>query len=148
VATVVQESKRCPDTNHKPTSLEIKKTTFAYDRHINAEGTSQKQWSTDSSDLTIRVGKTIHPTMKSALILVFLSTSVIASHGIVHQHRRTESSVHNTRASGGWGQAPSGSASFTAYTGCNVPCKLCVSFRGFVLHGVHANRDVPPQRAA
>ncbi len=87
--------------------------------------------------------------MKSALAiaLVFLSTSTFASHGIVH-HRRTESSVHNTRADGGWGQAPSGNASFTQYSGCGSPCKLCTYFHGLVLHSAHTDRDILLQRAA
>src|SRR6267154_1420011 len=69
-----------------------------------------------------------YTTMKSALVLAlaFLSSFVIASHGIVHQHRSTESTIHNDRGYGGWCQAHSGSASFTAYTDCSYPCKSCV----------------------
>ncbi|KAN0121003.1 endoglucanase V-like protein [Russula decolorans] len=74
--------------------------------------------------------------MKSVLALVFLSTFAFASHGIVHQHRCTsESDTHNTGVSirttvnddvststnGGWGQAHSGNASFTEYSGCSSP---------------------------
>jgi len=69
-----------------------------------------------------------YPTMKFALVLalVCLSSSTIASHGVVHQHRRTELAVQNTRGYDGWCQAHSGSASFTAYTDCSHPCKLRV----------------------
>jgi hypothetical protein len=82
----------------------------------------------DSSDLAI--GNSISPAMNFALVLaiVFLSSSAIASHGVVHQHRRTELTAHDTRQYGGWCQAPSGSASFTAYTNCSVPCKLYVLY--------------------
>jgi len=67
-----------------------------------------------------------YPTMKSALALVFLSTVAFASHGVVHRHRCTshtqsESETNGTSTNGGWCQAPSGSASFTAYTGCSYP---------------------------
>ena len=76
--------------------------------------------------------------MKSALVaLVFLSPLAVASHGIVHQQR-----------SGGWVQNPSDQASFTAYSGCGTPCKLCAYFPGLVVHGVRADRDDLLQRAA
>ncbi|KAI0286105.1 RlpA-like double-psi beta-barrel-protein domain-containing protein-containing protein [Russula aff. rugulosa BPL654] len=68
--------------------------------------------------------------MKSALVLalVFLSSSAIASHGIVHQHRSTGLTGHNTRGNDGWCQASSGTASFTAYTGCDYPsCGITTS---------------------
>jgi hypothetical protein len=87
--------------------------------------------------------------MKSALALVFLSTVAFASHGIVHRHRCTsELDTNNNSTSGGWGQKHSGTASFTEYSGCAAPCKLFVYFRGSVLHGVHADRDVLSQRVA
>ena len=64
------------------------------------------------------------------LALVFLSSSAIASHGIVHQKRCASTGLTANNASlkadNGWCQTPSGSASFTAYTGCSYPCKLCV----------------------
>ena len=94
--------------------------------------------------------------MRSALALVFLSTfaSAFASHGIVHKHRCTSNtstsnpSTENNSTNGGWVQRTSGTASFTQYSGCNEACKLCVYFRGVVLLGVHADRDVLSQRAA
>ena len=79
--------------------------------------------------------------MKSGLVaLVFLSTLAVTSHAIVHQHRQ----------SSGWVQNPSGQASFTAYSGCQSPCKLCTDFRGFMLDRAHADseRDVLMQRVA
>ncbi|KAF8493231.1 endoglucanase V-like protein [Russula emetica] len=73
--------------------------------------------------------------MKSALTLVFLFTFAFASPGIVHQHCNSESDTHDTSvsirtttnndvstsANGGWGQAHSGNASFTQYSGCSSP---------------------------
>jgi hypothetical protein len=97
--------------------------------------------STGSSDLTIGKFHSSH-TMKYALPLVFLSTFAFASHGIVHQHRCTSEVDTTASTNDGWGQAHSGNASFTEYWGCNTPCKLCVYFRGLVLHRVHADRDV------
>lgn len=87
---------------------------------------SQKRWSTAVTSTT----ESSYSMIKSALVLAlaFFSSSAIATHGIVHQHLRTESTVHNTRGDDGWSQCQkrSGSASFTAYKGCQYPCKFCV----------------------
>lgn len=78
---------------------------------------------TDNSDLTI--GKSVHFIMKSALAVVFLSTVAFASHGIVHRHRCTsEPDTSSTSTNGGWGQAHSGTASFTEYSGCGTPANV------------------------
>ena len=85
--------------------------------------------------------ESLYPTMKSALVFVFLLSSAVASHAIVHQPRGTEFTAHNTRGYNGWCQAHSGTASFTAYTGCSYPCKLMrLLFHGLVLNRAHAVR--------
>lgn len=105
------------DARKKNMSPTDRKTTPAHDRHINTEENG------GPPTTAILPSESPYPIMKSALAfaLVFFSSSAIASHGIVHQHRRAESTVHETRGYDGWCQAPSGSASFTAYSGCSYP---------------------------
>ena len=85
--------------------------------------------------------------MKSAvaLTLALLSAFAVASHGVVHHHRRQCSTAGMGSNSGepnanGWHQVAQGSASFTVYSGCQEPCKLCgVYFRDLALHKAHAD---------
>lgn len=95
--------------------------------------------------------------MKTALafVLVFLSSLSLASDHIVHHHgttkakAKTKTKVNTSeRSNRGWVQNLEGTASFTAYSGCQYPCKHYARFRGLELRGAHAERDVLLQRAA
>jgi hypothetical protein len=95
--------------------------------------------------------------MKTALafVIVFLSTLSLASDNIVHHHGLTRTKAKtktrinvSEQSDNGWLQALKGAASFTAYSNCQHPCKHCARFRGLVLCGAHAERDVLLQRAA
>jgi hypothetical protein len=85
--------------------------------------------------------------MKSAVVfsLALLSTFAVASHGIVHHHRDQCSTAGMGSNSGlpnanGWHQVPKGTASFTVYSNCQTPCKLCGAyFRDLALHKAHAD---------
>jgi hypothetical protein len=132
VATGVQERKRCLNTNRNPTVHHGGQKNYLHSRQTY-KYRGDRARNRGPPTVTTLPSESPHPTMISALVLalVFLSSSAIASHGMVHQHRCTSKSSNTQDAStnstnGGWCQAPSGSASFTAYAGCSHPCKLCV----------------------
>ena len=91
--------------------------------------------------------------MKFAVAFAFasLSTFAVASHGIVHHHRRQSCTTANMGSNSvqpntdGWYQVATGDATFTEYSGCGSACKLCTYF--FSVVWPHAERDYLPQRA-
>jgi hypothetical protein len=87
-----------------------------------------------------------------ALVLVLISTLALASGDIVHHctkaKAKTKTGITGNTSDGGWVQNPEGEASFTAYSGCQTPCKRCACFCGLVLRGAHADRNILLQRAA
>jgi hypothetical protein len=124
--------------------FKIKYLRVAYDRHIKVDVIRP---GAACGLLTALAATFNHLPMKSTVVLAlaFISTFAVASHGLVHHHRRQCTTAGMGSNPGepntdGWSQVAKGNASFTVYSGCQSACKLCGSyFRGLVVHGSHAD---------